>query len=411
MIEQNRTTMPHSRRTCVGPLAPHIDGFVESLLHEGYRLESVKKKYDLTIDLNRWMERRKLPLARLDEEKLTQFRISRQRRCKLQQRDMWTAGQLLRYLRDLGCISTPLGRIDLTSLGQLTQDFERYLSSERGLSRSTLVAYSPIARQFLRDRFGKKAVRVKALRPHDIHCFIIRHLKAGRRVQAKKTVSALRSFLRFLRQRNKITIDLAAAVPGVADRRLSHLPRSLPRNQINQLLASCDRTTPSGQRDYAILLLMARLGLRAGEVVKMTLDDLDWTCAEIVVHGKCQHEARLPLPTDVGAALVNYLRYVRPDSSTRRVFIRTRAPRRGLKASAINPVVRGALRRAGLNPEFKGSHLLRHSLATNLQRRGATLTEIGQLLRHNDLTTTQIYAKVDIAALRTIALPWPRGAI
>ena len=191
---------------------------------------------------------------------------------------------------------------------------------------------------------------------------------------------------------------------------MSHLPRSLPPNQVKQLLASCGRS-PLGRRNYAILLLIARLGLRASEVVRMTLDDLDWDRGEIVVRGKDQKVERLPLPTDIGEALVKYLRDVRPACSTRRVFIRMKGPRAGLKGSeAVCAIVRTALERAGLNPEVKGPHLLRHSLAMNLLRGGATLTEISQLLRHSNLTTTQIYAKVDIAALRAIALPWPRGA-
>jgi integrase len=177
------------------------------------------------------------------------------------------------------------------------------------------------------------------------------------------------------------------------------------------MLAFCDRGTPVGQRDYAILLFLACLGLRAGEVVALTLEDLDWERGEIVVRGKGQRLGRLPLPTDVGAALVDYLRHVRPVCSTRRVFIRMRAPLRGLVGpSAVDCVVYRALKRAGLNPEFKGAHLLRHSLATDLLRRGASLTEIGQLLRHSQPTTTQIYAKVDIAALRSIGLAWPGAA-
>jgi integrase/recombinase XerD len=185
-------------------------------------------------------------------------------------------------------------------------------------------------------------------------------------------VSVLPSFLRFLRQRNKIAIDLAATVPGVADWRFSHLPRSIPQWQVEWLLASCDRKTPTSRRDFAILLLLARLGLRAGEVVQMTLDNLDWKRGEVIVHGKDQRDARLPLPKDTGAALVSYLRYARPECSTRRIFIRARAPRRILNAASIGNVVQRAPRRAGFNSGLKGSYLLRHSLATNLQRRGAT---------------------------------------
>jgi site-specific recombinase XerD len=381
------------------------------LASEGYSACSVKEKRNLIIDLSGWMERHKVPLHKLDEKQLAQFRVRLQRSRLQRRRDMCAANQLLIYLRGRGCIFKGRPKIERTSLGRLTNEFEEYLRSERGLSRSTLLDYPKIVRHFLKDRFGNKTVQVKLLRPRDIHRFIIHHIKPNSRGQAKRAVSALRSFLRFLRQRNKITIDLAATVPGVADWRFSHLPRSIPQREVERLLASCDRKTPTGRRDYAILLLLARLGLRAGEVVKMTLDDFDWKHGEVLVHGKDQRDARLPLPKDAGGALVSYLRYARPECSTRRVFIRTRAPRRSLNAASIGDVVHRALQRAGLNPGLKGSHLLRHSLATHLQRRGATLPEIGQLLRHTDLTTTQIYAKVDIRALRAIALPWPRGAL
>ena len=187
--------------------------------------------------------------------------------------------------------------------------------------------------------------------------------------------------------------------------------RATPPHQVEQLLESCDQDTPAGQRDHAILLLLARLGLRGGEVVTMTLDDLDWECGEIVVRGKGQRLARLPLPPDVGSALAGYLRHVRPVCSTRRVFVRMHAPLRGLRGpSTICCIVRRALKRAGVTSDFKGAHLLRHSLATDLLRRGASLDEIAQLLRHSQPNTTQIYAKVDIVALRSIGLAWPGAA-
>ena len=411
MIDKHGTATLSVRSTCVGTLGRHINGFAAFLLREGYANKTVQEKCYLVTELSRWVERRRLPLMKLDEEQLTRFRISCHHRRRVRRGDMWTAHQLLQYLRDLGCIPPPQAKIDKSLLCRLTQDFERYLRSERGLSPSTMRDYLHYIRLFLIDRFRGKAPRVKTLRPCDIHDFIVAHLKVGSRSRAKAIVRALRSFLRFLHQRGTITIDLAAIVPGVADWRLSHLPRSLPPQQVKQLLASCD-CSPLGRRNYAILLLIARLGLRASEVVRMTLDDLDWDRGELVVRGKDQKVERLPLPTDIGEALVKYLRDARPACSTRRVFVRMRGPWTGLKGSeAIGAIVRTTLERAGLNPEVKGPHVLRHSLATNLLRRGATLTEISQILRHNNLTTTQIYAKVDIAALRAIALPWPRGAL
>jgi site-specific recombinase XerD len=253
-------------------------------------------------------------------------------------------------------------------------------------------------------------LRFQTLRPADLHRFVLREARRVSRTHAGTTVTALRSFLRFLRERGTIETDLGAALFGVACWRLSRVPKSLPPEQVERLLRSCDRNTPSGQRDYAILLLLAQLGLRGGEVLAMTLDDLDWERGEILVRGKGQRLERLPLPKDVGRALVHYLRHVRPACPTRKVFIRLKAPRHGLRLSAICGVVRRALRRTGLSPDFKGAHLLRHSLATKMLRQGASLEEIGQLLRHRQPTTTQIYAKVDIKALRSIALPWMGGA-
>jgi site-specific recombinase XerD len=409
MTDRKDAATARVKHLCIGPLASHIDGFAALLGSEGYALATVQQKCALLAGLSRWLEGRGLLLDRLDERQLSQFHADH--RDSMRRGDTSTVQQLLGYLRNLGCIQAPQGNVDLTPVGELMGDFERFLSSERGLSPATLINYLPIVRRFLVERFGGSTLHFDELGAADVHRFIVRHAQRGALGHAKLLVTALRSFLRFLQQRGAIATDLAAAIPGVASWRLSHLPKTLPPEQVERLLASCDRGTPTGRRDYAILLLLARLGLRGGEVVAMALDDLDWECGEIVVRGKGQRLTRLPLPTDVGAALVDYLRHVRPFCSTRRVFIRMSAPLRGLAGPvAICCVIRRALKRAGLTPEFKGAHLLRHSLATNLLRRGASLVEIGQLLRHSQPTTTQIYAKVDIAALRAIGLPWPGAA-
>jgi site-specific recombinase XerD len=398
-------------QSCTGPLASHVEAFAAQLLHKGYAQNTVRAKCDVLADLSRWLERRGLPLAALDEGRLTQFLVTRRRRNNTRRGDRATGHQLLEHLRGLEEIAAAVQGIDRTPLACLTREFEEFLHAERGLASSTVCDYSDTARDFLADRFGGQALHLERLRPQDLHGFILREVQRVSRSHGKGAVTALRSFLRFLLQRGAIPTDLARTLPGVATWRLSHLPKSLPPEQVEQLLACCDRSTPTGKRDYAILLLLARLGLRGGEVLAMTLEDLDWERGEIVVRGKGQRLERLPLPADVGAALACYLRDVRPARTTRRVFIRMKAPLQGFAGpSAICCVVRRALRRAGLNPELKGAHLLRHSLATNLLRRGASLGEIGQLLRHREPTTTQIYAKVDIAALRRIALPWPRGA-
>ncbi len=271
--------------------------------------------------------------------------------------------------------------------------------------------YLPVVRDLLTVRFGHGAVNLGELQPADIHRFVLRYAQAKSRRTAQLAVTALRSFLRYLRQRGDVATDLASAAPPVACWSLSGLPKFLPADQVKQVVTSCDRVTPVGKRDYAILLLLARLGLRAGEVVALTLDDLDWSNGDIIVRGKGQFLARLPLPPDVGEALVEYLSDVRTTGRTRHLFLRVRAPLRGLAGSAsIDCIVARALARAGLAPPLRGGRLLRHSLATDLLRRGASLTEIGQLLRHSEPNTTEIYAKVDIESLRRIAVTWPIGA-
>jgi integrase/recombinase XerD len=407
-INRKGTITASTQRACVGSLAAHLDKFGEFLVGEGYVSETIKAKCALVADLSHWLKQRGVPLAKLDETRLKQFHAHR--RGSRRRGDVFTGHQLLELLRRLGVVPALPQKVDQTALGQLTRDYERFLSSERGLAPATLISYLPIVRRFLTAHFGNKALRLQDLQPQDLHRFILRQVPRGSRTYSKLMVTALRSFLRFLCQRGSTKTDLASALFGVAHWRLSHLPKSLPPDQVERLLRCCDRSTASGQRDYAILLLLARLGLRGGEVLAMTLDDLDWERGEILVRGKGQRLERLPLPKDVGTALVHYLRQVRPTCLTRKVFIRLKAPRRGLRQTSICCVVRRALQRAGLNPDFKGAHLLRHSLATKMLGRGASLGEIGQLLRHRQPTTTQIYAKVDIKALRAIALPWMGGA-
>lgn len=395
--------------SCAGPLSAHIEGFATFLGRQGYALSTVQTKLQLLVALSGWLQRRKMQVTDLDDERLGLF-LAYHRRRGTRRGDERTGWQLLLYLRGLGCIPMPPESIDDTALGLIERDFARFLRSERGLKPATVENYLRTVRRFLVHRFRRQEPCLDELRLHDIHRFILERARHVRRSYAKLMVTALRSFLRFLHQRGAIALDLAAAVPTVANWRLSHLPISLTSDQIERLLTCCDRGTLIGQRDFTILLFLARLGLRAGEVVAMTLDDFDWQAGEFVVHGKGDRPERLPLPRDVGSALVHYLRYVRPPCPTRRVFVRMKAPRCGFSGSAaICDVVRRALARAGFDPAFKGAHLLRHSLATNMLRKGASLDEIGQLLRHVQPDTTQIYAKVDIRALRGIAQPWPGG--
>jgi site-specific recombinase XerD len=294
---------------------------------------------------------------------------------------------------------------------KITDEFRRYLLQERGLSRATLQNYVPFVDQFLSERFRNQTLSLSALRAADVTGFVQRHAHQFSPGRAKLLVTALRCFCRYLRHCGEIAVDLAACVPAVPNWSRSTLPKFLPSGAVQRVLNRCDRQTALGRRDYAILLLLARLGLRAGEVVALNLEDIDWEAGQMTIRGKGGRSAQMPLPADVGEAIAAYLRDGRPRCPSRRVFIRAKAPLEGFASSvAICFIVMQALRRAGVDSARKGAHLFRHTLACDLLRQGCSLDEIGELLRHQSPNTTAIYAKVDLAALHSLALPWPGGS-
>jgi site-specific recombinase XerD len=317
----------------------------------------------------------------------------------------------MRFLHDQGVV--PPERIAprrLTPVERAVQAFERYLRDERVLANATVVNYLPFVRKFLTDRFGGGPLKLSRLWARDVVGFVQRQAPRLHPKRAKLLTSALRSFLRYVRYRGDSTRDLAAAVPPVANWSMSSIPRAIPAHSVRQVLASIGRRTPKGRRDYAIVLLLARLGLREGEVASLILDDIDWDAGRVSVRGKGGQRTALPLPEDVGGAIAAYLRHGRPCSSSRRVFLRAKAPIRGfLSQVAIGSLVRHALTRAGVKAPTQGAHQFRHALATQMLRHGASLAEIGELLRHRSAETTKIYTKVDLGTLRTLALPWPGG--
>jgi site-specific recombinase XerD len=312
-------------------------------------------------------------------------------------------------LRETGVVQQPVE--DDSARSKVIGEYRHYLSQERGLSQATLLNYVPVIEQFLSERFHNRTPNFGRLRAPDVTGFVIRQARKLGAVRARLMVTALRSFFGYLRYRGAITQDLAGCVPTVPNWSLSTLPRYLPAADVERLLECCDRRTAIGRRNHAILLLLARLGLRAGEVVGLNLDDIDWSSGQILIRGKGGKSASLPLAADVGGALAAYLRHDRPRSVTRRVFIRHRAPLVALgNSSTISSLVRRALKHAGIESAHTGAHVLRHSLATSLLRQGGSLDEIGELLRHQSPNTTAIYAKVDVTALHTLALPWPGGS-
>jgi site-specific recombinase XerD len=319
-----------------------------------------------------------------------------------------TLRHLLTHLRTQGVIAASPPPVDESPRAQLERRYQQYLRGERGLVPTTVETYLVFCRRFLTEQRGDAWSSLGTLSPSDIATFVQRHARVGSAGRAQLMTTALRALFRFLFQTGEIAVDLSATVPTVPDWRLATLPRSLVADDVERLLTACDRRTPTGRRDHAILLLLARLGLRAGEVVALELDDLHWRSGEITIRGKKGlHHDRFPLPADVGAAVAAYLRD-RGRSQTRRVFLCMRAPRRSFAGpAAVTTIVRRALVRADLHPPVRGAHLLRHSLATHLLRQGASFAEIGQVLRHRMASTTEIYAKVDLERLRTVVQPWP----
>jgi len=408
MIEQFFLDPKVRRNLHRGPLSAHVDGFTEVLHERGYAAITFKQKLRLISELNHWLQRRHYAVEDVSESVIETFLRYRKKKGQLRRVDTPTLRQLLSFLREAGAIPPLVPEIEDSPVQRIENSFAQHLSQERGLSQKTLDSYLPIARRFITEQFSDGKVYLRKLSPQAISSFILLCANKLSPSSAQLMAIALRCFLRFLHQRGEIDANLAVAVPTVSRRRLTELPKFLKPEETERILRGCDRNTVMGKRDYAVLLLLARLGLRAGEIVHITLDDIDWETGEILVRGKSSWEERLPLPHDVGEALAAYLRHGRPRCSSRRVFIRMDAPRQGFSGpSTVCVIVRRALSQAGINPGFKGSHLFRHTLATSMLRGGASFPEIGEILRHQHPSSTEIYAKVDLSALRSIAQSWP----
>ncbi len=397
------------QRLHVGPLSPFIDTFAQRLSKQGHADSTTCDKLRVVAKLSRWLERQELSVNALDEQQVATFihQLHEHQR-RVFRGDRTTLRDLLEQLRNTGVVPAPVTANDNSALGRIEEDYTRHLTQERGLTAASIYSYLPVVRRFLTMRFGEGRLQLEQLTARDVIRFVLEYIRTLSPKRAQLGVSALRSFLRFLYQRGELATNLAGAVPAVANWRLSQLPKFLEPGQVEQLLQSCNQTRFTGQRDYTVLLLIARLGLRAGEVVHLSLDDIDWHAGLLNIRGKGGRMDPLPLPVDVGEALATYLHDGRPHCATRRVFIRMHAPREGFASSvAIDSIVRRSLQRAGLEPPCKGAHLLRHTLATEMLRNGACLAEIGQLLRHRLPQTTEIYAKVDPSTLSDLAQPWP----
>jgi site-specific recombinase XerD len=394
-----------------GPLVPHLDAFAAVLSGRGYSKLTTKVKIRAISKFSQWLQKRHLVIEDINESCINKFIRYRKKRNLIRSGDEVALKQFITFLCDEGILSAFVGEIKVSEIQCKENNFVQYLQQERGLSQATIDNYLPTVRRFLTERFRKRKIIFEKLCARDISKFVLCYAHTMSPGRAKTMVNALRSFFRFLYQRGEIAIDLAAAVPTVARWQFSYIPKFLQQEQVKRLLESCDRSTGTGKRNYAILLLMARLGLRAGEIVHMELDDILWETGELLVKGKSSRDEKLPLSHDVGQAIATYLRDVRPHCSSRRLFIKMVAPLQGFSSSVtVCTIVRDSLAHAGISTDFKGAHLFRHTLATNMLRGGASIAEIGEILRHQNPNATEIYAKVDFESLRTIAQPWPGGA-
>jgi site-specific recombinase XerD len=390
-----------------GPLSPHLTVYAQYLHDAGFAIQSGQLQLRMLANFSTWLDNKRLSADKVDWSTVERYLRFRRKAGKLRNEDSSALRRVLRMLR-AGQVEVPSS--PPTARQIVLEQFQHYLRQERGLADGTIKKYTPIVRAFLAEKFPAGSPDFHQISAADIAKFVRRQAERITTKDAPTVVTALRSFLRHLLYRGAIDTNLAACVPTIATWSLSKVPKFLPAEQIQRVLDSCDRSTPIGKRNYGILLLLARLGLRAGEVVGLTLEDIDWEAGVITVRGKGKRVAQMPLPVEVGAAIADYLRRARPACSSRRVFIREKAPLVGFANSvAICSMVDRALRRAKVESAYRGSHLFRHSLATTMLKHGASLPEIGDLLRHRHPDTTAIYAKVDLASLRSIALPWPGG--
>jgi integrase/recombinase XerD len=394
-----------------GPLAHHADGFRAALDARGFSPWSQMFYLHLLADISRWLDQHGLDASGLTEENASAFRQDRRSRGRARFRGTQGLAVLVSYLRDAGAAPRPApppAAAVLDQTGVLVAEFAGYLAGERGLRPQTIALYSGAARRFL-DSLPEDGDGILAgLTAGAVRSFVIAESRRRGTGSLKNQVTAVRSLLRFLHLRERIPDPMDGAAPAAAGWHRPPLTRKIRPADVAAILASCDRDTHAGRRDYAILMLLARLGLRAGEAAAARAGDIDWRSGTILVRGKGGRDERLPLPSDTGAAIADYCRNARPASASGMLFLHARAPYGPISSSAVSAVVIRACRRAGLEPA--SAHQLRHAAATAMRRAGAPLSEISQLLRHQHEGTTSRYGTIDPDELGPVTAPWPREA-
>lgn len=385
----------------------HVESYLSGLRAAGYAEKTLRDKWRAIAAFAEWMSRKQVSIVDADETHVAAFL----RRSK---RDQTVAKRALRGLlehmrKDAG-VAASSAFAGQTFEAVLAASYVDYLRNERGLAEQSVSIYLPFVKGYLAARVAATGDASHApVDAEGVRQFLLDRVGDRPTESSRLCASALRSFLRFLFLRGETGMDFSVAIPAVRKGIQASVPVVLSPDEVERILLATDRMTPAGRRDHAILLLLARLGLRAGEVVRLELGDVHWRTGELIVRGKGQVTDRLPLPVDAGDALALYVQKDRGPSASRRVFLRMWAPRVGLTGPAsVGHVVRQALASAGVRPSQRGAaHLFRHSLATRMIRHGASIPEIAEILRHRSTSTTEIYAKVAFETLRGVARPWP----
>jgi site-specific recombinase XerD len=377
-------------------MGPFIDSYRQELLGQGYTPLTVRGVLQHVGALGRWMEANGIEPADLTAEVLDSF-VTFRHSCRSYVRTTRCMGSLLAHLRDLGVVDPEQAPV----AHPLIEAYRAWMLDDRGLAPLTVLRYEKLAVRFLATLDDRS---LKSLNGSDVNRFLLAEASRLSVGAAKGRVAEMRSLLRFLFLTGRLDRDLAGSVPPVAGWREQGVPRGAKAPEVERLLAACDPATLTGCRDRATLMLVARLGLRSAEVARLELDDIDWRAGEFAVRGKARRTDRLPLPVEVGESLTAWLKR-RPATTSRRVFVTTKAPIVEIRPSLVSESLGRVCRRCGV--EVIGAHRLRHGLATDMLRHGASLIEVGQVLRHRDIATTAIYAKVDLDSLRRLAQPWP----
>lgn len=393
------------------PLGKYLNSYAAHMYSQGFARHTGRWKIGMIFKFSRWLKRYGVRADELSLDIVDKYVHRKGRKFNPSSTEACTLKQFVEFLYFQEVITHSLQTpTPQTPIEKVIDNFAIYLQRERGLSPQTIVQYKRHIALFLTHVFPDGEPSLATLQVSQSADYVRKKAGLMSRRVAKMMTTSLRSFFKYVRFQGYVDFDLAASVPAVASWAMGSIPRALQRSQVEKVLSKCDRGTSIGQRDYAILLLLARLGLRAGEIVSLRLEDLDWRARCITVHGKGSNLSKMPLPADVGEAIAVYLRRSRPKSKSKSLFLRTKAPRVGFsRASAVSAIVSRALRRAKIETDRYGAHQFRHGLATHLMQVGGSLPEIAELLRHQTLQCTTTYAKVDLTSLRTLGMSWPGG--